>query len=89
MRAPASILQSGRVPKAWIAIGAQDLLRRDGLDYAKLLANNGVEVETKEYEGAPHQMMIMDGMTEVGRKVNEDTTEVIRKAFSASRTCSR
>jgi acetyl esterase/lipase len=50
-----------RVPKAWIAVCDLDILRDEGLAYARHLESAGVEVEVKNYQRAPHPIMAMDG----------------------------
>ncbi|KAF8056307.1 alpha/beta hydrolase fold-domain-containing protein [Lyophyllum atratum] len=50
-----------KVPKAWIAVAELDILKEEGVVYGKKLQAQGVEVETKIYEGAPHPVMAMDG----------------------------
>ncbi|KZT30546.1 hypothetical protein NEOLEDRAFT_1054417 [Neolentinus lepideus HHB14362 ss-1] len=50
-----------KAPRAWVAVCEMDVLRDEGLAYGERLTKAGVEVETKVYKGAPHQIMAMDG----------------------------
>lgn len=42
------------LPKAFVTLNSEDVLRDDAYQYAKLLEENGTEVETKEFIGYPH-----------------------------------
>lgn len=48
-------------PKTFIAIAECDLLAPEGLRYADLLRESGVEVETKVYKGATHSILVTAG----------------------------
>lgn len=50
-----------KLPKAWVAVMELDVLRDEGIEYAKKMQAAGVEAEIKLYEGAPHPIMAMDG----------------------------
>lgn len=71
----------GRAPRAWVAVCEMDVLRDEGLAYGERLKKAGVEVETKVYKGAPHQIMAMDGVTQLGKQMVSDIVEVIGKRF--------
>lgn len=48
-------------PKAFIAIAECDLLAPEGLKYADLLRESGVEVEVEVYKGATHSIILLAG----------------------------
>lgn len=50
-----------KLPKAWVAVMELDILRDEGIEYAKKMQAAGVEAEIKVYETAPHPIMAMDG----------------------------
>ncbi|GLB38127.1 putative lipase esterase [Lyophyllum shimeji] len=57
--APAELL--ARAPGAWIGVAGLDILREEGVRYGERLRAEGVRVEVRVYEGAPHPVMAMDG----------------------------
>lgn len=57
--APRELL--AKSPKTWLAVAGVDLLTTEGLAYAELLKENGVEVETEVYEGATHSVLVLAG----------------------------
>lgn len=50
-----------KLPKAWVAVMELDVLRDEGIAYAKKMQAAGAEAEIKLYEGAPHPILAMDG----------------------------
>jgi len=50
--------------------------------FAKRLEDEGgVEVKLVEYEKAPHQILVLDGVMSVGRRLVGDAGEALREAF--------
>ncbi|KAJ6557359.1 alpha/beta hydrolase fold-domain-containing protein [Mycena vulgaris] len=78
--APDALL--AKVPKAWIAVCEADILRDEGIAYAKKLAAAGVEAEVEVYKGAPHPIMAMDGdVLKIGAKLVSDAAAALAKAL--------
>lgn len=50
-----------KTPSTWIAVMELDILRDEGLAYARRLRSVGVRVTHKVYNKAPHQILAMDG----------------------------
>ncbi|EKM81392.1 hypothetical protein AGABI1DRAFT_72317 [Agaricus bisporus var. burnettii JB137-S8] len=78
--APVELL--GQTPKAFIAVCEMDILKNEGIAYGEKLRMAGVEVETVIYPGAPHPIMAMDGVLEVGRKLVRDAGRALSQALS-------
>lgn len=57
--APRDLLPN--LPKTWIAIAGQDMLSTEGLAYADMLKESGVNIEVSVYDGVPHGMMALSG----------------------------
>jgi acetyl esterase/lipase len=68
--------QLAGVPDTWMAIAEVDVLRREGIAFAKALLNAGVKVRVKEYEKMPHMMLQLDEL--LGVPVIDDVVEVVR-----------
>jgi len=77
--APRELL--AKVPKAWIALTELDILMEEGRRYGERIRAEGVEVETKVYEGAPHPIMGMDGVLQIGKQLVSDAAAALKKAF--------
>ncbi|KAI0825072.1 alpha/beta hydrolase fold-domain-containing protein [Trametes gibbosa] len=72
-------------PPAWIGVAELDILRDEGIAYGRKLQNSGVQVEIKEYKGAPHPIMAMDGEAlEVGKQLVSDAGVALARAFAAA-----
>ena len=56
--APLMAEDLSRLPEAYIAVAEHDVLRDDGLMYAKRLSDTGVPVELKYYENGFHALTI-------------------------------
>ncbi|KAH8885772.1 alpha/beta-hydrolase [Thozetella sp. PMI_491] len=54
LEAPVEELQKLGLPRTWIQVCTNDFLYSDGMCYAKLLADSGVEVHVNVVEGWPH-----------------------------------
>lgn len=50
-----------KLPQTWVAIAEQDMLSTEGLAYAEMLKEAGVETEVAVYDGMPHGMMALSG----------------------------
>jgi len=46
-----------------MGVSQMDILAREGIQYAELLKNAGVEVELKVYPGSTHSILALDGKT--------------------------
>ncbi|KAF9447994.1 hypothetical protein P691DRAFT_730483 [Macrolepiota fuliginosa MF-IS2] len=80
--APTDLLR--QVPKAWIGVCEMDILKEEGILYGEKLKKEGIEVEVEVYPGAPHPIMSMDGVLQVGRKMVSDAGAVLARAFSST-----
>ncbi|EIN13786.1 lipase/ esterase [Punctularia strigosozonata HHB-11173 SS5] len=58
--APDNLIQ--KVPTAWIACMECDILRDEAIAYADKLRAAGVKAHVEVYKGAPHQLMVLDGL---------------------------
>nr|VWO96710.1 Hormone-sensitive lipase [Ganoderma boninense] len=70
-----------RSPPAWIAVAELDILRDEGIAYGEKLKKAGIPTDVKVYFGAPHPIMAMDGVLEVGKELVSDAANALRKAF--------
>lgn len=70
-----------RAPPTWLCVAELDILRDEGIAYAEKLKSFGVPVELKIYKGAPHPIMAMDGVLQIGRQLVSDAAEALAKAF--------
>jgi acetyl esterase/lipase len=70
-----------RMPSTWVAVMELDILRDEGLAYAKRLKEVGVNVTHKVYKRAPHQILAMDGVLAVGRELVVDATRDLGEMF--------
>ncbi|KAJ7581144.1 alpha/beta hydrolase fold-domain-containing protein [Mycena floridula] len=77
--APTDLL--GKAPPAWIAVCELDILRDEGVQYGEKLKEQGVSVEIKVYKGAPHPIMAMDGLLDIGKALVKDAGIALNKAF--------
>jgi len=68
-------------PNAWIAVCELDVLRDEGVAYGEKLRKFGKSVEVKVYKGAPHPVMAMDGVLQVGRDLISDACVALAKAL--------
>ncbi|KZS88467.1 hypothetical protein SISNIDRAFT_459689 [Sistotremastrum niveocremeum HHB9708] len=66
------------LPRAYIQICGRDPLRDEGILYAKLLQDAGVEVRSEIYKGCPHAFTHVNPNTEAARKWRRDAEEGIR-----------
>lgn len=57
--APKELL--AKAPSAWIGVAELDILRDEGIQYGKVLEEQGIRVTTVIYDKAPHPIMAMDG----------------------------
>jgi len=72
-----------KVPKAWIAVAELDILRDEGIAYGNKLLAAGVPTEIKIYKGAPHPIMAMDGVLNIGKQLVSDAAAALSQAFGA------
>ncbi|OCH96136.1 Alpha/beta hydrolase fold-3 [Obba rivulosa] len=70
-----------KAPNAWIAVAELDILRDEGIAYGKKLEEAGAQVNLQVYKGAPHPIMAMDGVLDVGRQLVSDAAEALGRAF--------
>ncbi|EXF86075.1 hypothetical protein CFIO01_10145 [Colletotrichum fioriniae PJ7] len=80
--APRELL--AKSPKTWLAVAGVDLLTTEGLAYAELLKDAGVEVESVVYEGATHSVLVLAGVHQISRKLVHDACAVLAKGFGTS-----
>ncbi|KAH9936986.1 lipase/ esterase [Fomitopsis serialis] len=73
-----------KLPKAWVAVMDLDVLRDEGIEYANKMKAAGVDVEVKLYETAPHPILAMDGVLEIGRRFVTDAVNATAQAFGTA-----
>lgn len=67
--------------KALVITAEMDVLKDEGVAYAKRLRDEGVSVEEVEIKGAPHIVMQLDGILEGGSEYNRVTVRALREAL--------
>jgi len=77
--APDELLK--KVPKAWIGVAELDILKEEGMEYGYKLRKNGVPVEINVVQGAPHPVMVMDGVLDVGKRFVKSAGVALKAAF--------
>ncbi|KAH7926463.1 hypothetical protein BV22DRAFT_1032839 [Leucogyrophana mollusca] len=82
MFAPDDLL--AKVAPAWVGVCELDILRDEGIKYGERMQSLGVKVDFDIYKGAPHQIMSMDGVIEIGRKMVQDATDTLGAAFASA-----
>ncbi|KIW11151.1 hypothetical protein PV08_10451 [Exophiala spinifera] len=65
---------AGVADKAYFSVCGMDILRDDGLIYADVLENLGVQTRVSIYPGAPHAFWVAFGMTALAQKWKTDKT---------------
>jgi acetyl esterase/lipase len=60
-------------------VAGQDLLRGENFQYAQNLQEANVPVVVREYKGAPHPFMSMDGVLESGKQGMDDLVKDMEK----------
>ena len=80
IRAPLDLLR--KCPKTFIMVAGQDLLRGENIQYAQKLQGANVSVVVREYEGAPHPFMCMDGILESGKRGMDDLCKDMKKILA-------
>ena len=68
------------LPPTWIALADHDVLRDDGIQYAKALETNGVEVDLRLYPGMTHGFIRMANVIDVAHQA---VTEMAQAAYDA------
>ena len=71
------------VPPALVITAEYDPLRDQGMAYAARLADAGVAVDAKMYEGVFHGFFGMQDAIDVARDALDDATAALRAAFAA------
>lgn len=78
---PESVFKGRTIARAYIKVAQVDILRRSGVEYARILNKNGVIVYLKEYTSVPHAVLSMAGKL---LKRSEILADVIRDLSEAS-----
>ncbi|KDN41697.1 hypothetical protein RSAG8_07228, partial [Rhizoctonia solani AG-8 WAC10335] len=68
----------------WIGVAEMDTLRSDGETYAKMLKNQGVQVELKTYIGASHLTGVADGVCALARRMQSDQIAFLHEVFQGN-----
>ncbi len=68
------------LPSTWIALADHDVLRDDGIQYAKALERDGVEVTLRLYPGMTHGFIRMANLVDVAHQA---VTEMAQVAYDA------
>ncbi len=71
------------LPPCYIATAEFDPLRDEGMAYANLLREAGVEVEAKCFEGLVHGFSSLGAEINVAGKAREEIFQVLKKALSS------
>ena len=71
------------MPPALVITAEYDPLRDQGMAYAARLADAGVAVDAKMYEGVFHGFFGMQDAIDVARDALDDATAALRAAFAA------
>jgi len=74
----------GNLPKACVMVMELDVLRDEGIAYAEKMKHAGVEVEVKLYKAAPHPIISMDGVLQIGRRAVADAIQALAQAFDTA-----
>ena len=48
----------GKLPGMYVQVGGKDILRDDGIVYAKALGKDGVKVKLDVFDGRPHESFV-------------------------------
>jgi acetyl esterase len=80
---PLSAPQLGTLPPAVVAVATADVLRDDGLDYAKRLETAGVPVRVIECNGMIHGFLRWTGEVVAARRWIELIAEAVRETTAA------
>jgi acetyl esterase/lipase len=76
--APARATDLSRLPRAYIDVGQLDIFRNEDLDYARRLADAGVDVEFHLHPGLPHAFELFAFDAAATRRVMADRERVLR-----------
>lgn len=72
-------------PTTWIGVADHDVLRDDGIRYAKRLQENGVNVTLTVYPGMTHGFIRMANLIDVARQAVTDLSTAIHGACVAAK----
>lgn len=75
---PLTTARADRFPRTFVATAELDPLRDEGLAFAKLLANAGVEVQAEHFAGAVHGFWWLGGLLEQAAELTESIAEFLR-----------
>jgi len=78
-----------KLPKTFVVVCDLDILRDEGIAYAERMREAGVEVELKNYERCPHQIVALDKLVPIGAKMLSDICEATAKALGTARSVSQ
>ncbi|KAH9919094.1 alpha/beta hydrolase fold-domain-containing protein [Fomitopsis serialis] len=73
-----------KLPKACVQVMELDILRDEGIAYAEKLRQHGIEAEVILYKTAPHPILSMDGVLEIGRRCVTDAVQAVARAFGTA-----
>ena len=79
---PAAAADLAGVPPAYVAVAAHDVLRDDGLAYARALRAAGVEAEDVVFDGMVHGFLRWGGVVDAARELVVALGERARRAIA-------
>lgn len=68
-------------PKTLVCVAEQDVLYAEGVAYAELLRELGVQVTIKQYKGSTHNLMAADAVLDSGRQLVQDNIDALVDIF--------
>ena len=72
---------------ALISVAEIDILRDEGIAYARKLEADGVPVKLRQYMGVPHIFALMDAVLPEAKEYLQDCCDELKKAFGLSSEC--
>lgn len=71
----------GGLAPALVIVAEMDVLKDEGMEYARKMNEAGSKAELVEIKGAPHTVMQMDDILEGGKEFNRVFVHALKEAF--------